>query len=60
MRAGQAEVWDLSTPQGLAAINTEVARQATTLAYLQDFQLMMWITLGTIPLVFLLRPPQRR
>ena len=27
------------------------------LAYLQDFRLMMWVTLAAVPLVFLLRPP---
>lgn len=39
----------------LAQVNLEVSRQAATLAYLQDFRLMMWITLAALPLVFLLR-----
>jgi DHA2 family multidrug resistance protein len=58
-RAVEAGVYDLATPQGLAAINAEVTRQAATLAYLQDFRLMMWITLAAIPLVLLLRSPPR-
>ena len=44
-------------PQGLAAINAEVTRQAASLAYLQDFRLMMWITLAAIPLIVLPRAP---
>ena len=31
---------------------------AATLAYLQDFRLMMWITLAALPLVLLLRKPE--
>ncbi len=50
---------NLGTAQGLAALNGEVTRQAAILAYLQDFRLMMWITLTAIPLVFLLRTPAR-
>ncbi len=50
---------DISTPAGLLALNAEVTRQATTLAYLQDFRLMMWASLAAIPLVVLLRAPRR-
>lgn len=50
---------DPSSPAGLALINAEVTRQAATLAYLQDFRLMMWITLAALPLVLLLRAPAR-
>jgi len=32
-----------------------VTRQAATLAYLQDFRLMTWVTLAALPLVLLLR-----
>ena len=54
--------WSLDTPSGLAALNGEVTRQAATIAYLNDFQFMMWVTLAAIPLLFLLRRPggQRR
>ncbi|HEY0664244.1 MAG TPA: DHA2 family efflux MFS transporter permease subunit [Thiobacillaceae bacterium] len=56
-QATEAGVYNLTTPQGLAAINGEVTRQAATLAYLQDFRLMMWITLAALPLILLLRAP---
>jgi DHA2 family multidrug resistance protein len=55
----QAGAYNLATPQGLAMLDAEVTRQAATLAYLQDFRLMMFITLATLPLVLLLRPAPR-
>lgn len=58
-QAVEAGVYNLTTPEGLAAINGEVTRQAATLAYLQDFRLMMWITLAAIPLIALLRVPAK-
>jgi MFS transporter, DHA2 family, multidrug resistance protein len=56
-QAVEAGSYTVTTAPGLAAINAEVTRQAATLAYLQDFRLMMWITLGSIPLLVLLRSP---
>jgi DHA2 family multidrug resistance protein len=55
-QAVEAGLFDLSTPQGLATLDAEVSRQAVTLAYLQDFRLMMWITLAAFPLILLVRP----
>ncbi|MFG0763100.1 DHA2 family efflux MFS transporter permease subunit [Aeromonas media] len=49
----------LVTPKGLAMLNGEVTRQASLLAYLQDFRLMMWVSLCAIPLVLLLKAPKR-
>jgi len=39
----------------LAVVNAEVTRQAAMIAYLNDFYLMMWLTLAAVPLVFLMR-----
>jgi DHA2 family multidrug resistance protein len=50
---------DLSTPAGLVALNVEVTRQAAILAYLQDFRLMMFVTLASLPLLLLLRRPPK-
>ena len=58
-QAVEAGTVNLSTTQGLMAIDGEVMRQAATLAYLQDFRLMMWITLSALPLILLLRPVRR-
>jgi len=59
-RAVEAGVYDITTPHGLTLLNSEVSRQAATLAYLQDFRLMMWVTLAAIPLLALLRAPARQ
>jgi DHA2 family multidrug resistance protein len=59
-QATEAGVYSLTSPQGLAAINSEVTRQAATLAFLQDFRLMMFVTLAAIPLIVLLRAPARK
>ena len=48
----------LPAQTALAAIDAEVNRQAAFIAYLDDFKLMMWVTLAAIPLVLLLRPPR--
>lgn len=44
---------------GLALVNKQVTEQAMTLAYLQDFRFMMWITLAAIPLLLFLRSPHK-
>ncbi|HEX5476246.1 MAG TPA: MFS transporter, partial [Burkholderiales bacterium] len=56
-QAVEQGAWHLGSAQGLSLVNAEVTRQAAMLAYLQDFRLMMWISLAAIPLVFLLRKP---
>lgn len=58
-QAVQAGVHDLSTPPGLMTLDKEVARQAETLAYLQDFRLMMFITLSAVPMTLLLSAPAK-
>jgi MFS transporter, DHA2 family, multidrug resistance protein len=59
VKVGETGHWDINTTQGLMSINGEVQRQAATLAYLQDFQLMMWVTIAALPLLLLLRAPKR-
>ncbi len=58
--AEEAGAWRLDTLQGLAELQAEVSRQAMTVAYLQDFRLMSWVCLATLPLVLLLRRPPPR
>ncbi len=48
------------TPEAMAmpiAIMQEVARGAAEIAYINNFQLLTWITLAAAPLVFLLSKP---
>jgi len=47
--------FSLSTPEGIAALNNEVTRQAAMVSYIDDFRLMMLIALGVLPLLLLLR-----
>lgn len=53
-------LWNLATPAGRAALNAVVTREATLIAYLDDFRLMMFISLAAMPLVLLLRRPGHR
>ncbi|MBU6259059.1 MAG: DHA2 family efflux MFS transporter permease subunit [Burkholderiales bacterium] len=55
--AGSA--WDLGRPLGIAALNAEVTRQASLLAYIADFRVMFIVTLLTMPLLLLIRRPRR-
>lgn len=41
-----------------ALVNQEVTRQAAMISYLNDFKLVMWWTIASIPLIFMLRRPQ--
>ena len=42
---------------GLATLNAEVTRQATMMAYVSDFRVMLVLTLLTMPLLLLIRRP---
>ncbi len=45
--------------QTMAIIDRMVSGQALMISYLDDFKLMMFITLAAMPIVLFLRPPQR-
>ncbi|MFD1581027.1 DHA2 family efflux MFS transporter permease subunit [Ramlibacter ginsenosidimutans] len=45
---------------GLAMLNAQVTQQATLLAYVNDFRIMAAVTLVTIPLLMIVRPPKRK
>jgi len=49
--------WNLHTQAGVVALNAEISKQALTTAYLNDFTIMMWLTLAAAPLLLLLRRP---
>lgn len=50
-----AGLWNIHTPQGLALLDGEVARQASQIAYIDDFQLIMIMALVAVPAALLLR-----
>ena len=52
-------LWNSATSAGLAALNAEVTRQATTIAYADDFMLMFWVSIPAALLLLMMRAPQR-
>ena len=54
--AVQASHIDLSSTRGLVALNHLITNQATMIGYIDDFRLMMVMTLITMPLLLLIRP----
>ena len=51
------QIWNTQTVQGLTALDGQVMKQAVQLAYLQDFRLIMWMTLIIVPLALFMRNP---
>jgi len=52
---GYPALWSLDNVPGLAALNAELTAQAQMIAYLDDFRVLMWVTLAALPLILLLR-----
>ena len=48
--------WDPDRLHGAAMLNREITRQASTIAYVDDFKLMMILAVCSVPLVLLIRP----
>ena len=57
--AAVAEHVNTLTAQGMAALNATITNQAQMIAYIDDFKLMMVMTLFTIPMLLLLRQPPK-
>jgi MFS transporter, DHA2 family, multidrug resistance protein len=56
---GVPTLWNWSTELGRVALNAEVTRQAMTIAYINDFRFMMYLSVLAVPLLLLLRSPRR-
>jgi DHA2 family multidrug resistance protein len=54
-----AAPFSLTDPAGIAALNAEVTRQASMVAYINDFALMMTMAIGSCVLLLLVHPPPR-
>jgi DHA2 family multidrug resistance protein len=52
-------LWNMHSTAGLMALNGEITRQAAMVAYIDDFWLMMIVTLAAVPLLALMRNPRR-
>ncbi len=62
LQAGGANaLWNLTIPQGYAALNAEVTRQASIIGYINDFKLLFIVSLLLLPLLLLMRwtPPEQ-
>ena len=57
-QAAAAAHFNPDTMQGLIGLNGAISNQAAMLAYIDDFRLMMILTLATIPFLFLIKKTQ--
>ncbi|MFK8250784.1 DHA2 family efflux MFS transporter permease subunit [Ancylobacter terrae] len=58
LQSGAAyQYWNTANPATLGALNAEITRQAANVAYIDDFQFMMFITLAPALLLLLMRRP---
>ncbi len=60
VRAGLGSALSPETVAGAVRLNEEITRQATMVAYVDDFRLMALLTLLSAPMLLLLRQPKRR
>jgi len=54
-----ATFYNLGSDAGAGALNNEVTRQASMIAYLDDYWLMLLLTLLVIPMLLVIRPPKK-
>jgi MFS transporter, DHA2 family, multidrug resistance protein len=52
-----AQFWNPATDAGRAALDAMITRQAEIIAYIDDFKLMMIVTLAAIPLLIVFKKP---
>ena len=52
--------FSLSSTSGLAAFNAEVTRQSAMVAYVDDFKLLIFLSVAAMPLLLLLRAPEKK
>ncbi len=54
-----ASAYDLGRPSGAAALDGAITQQAAMIAYINDFRLMLYLTLAVIPLLLFIRTTRR-
>jgi DHA2 family multidrug resistance protein len=59
VRSGLPALFNPFSIPGLEALNAEITRQATMVAYVDDFRLMFFITIACMPMLLLMRRPRR-
>jgi DHA2 family multidrug resistance protein len=53
-------MWNTATSAGRTALNAEITRQATDIAYVDDFMLMFWVSMPAALLVLMMRTVKRQ
>ena len=51
--------YDVTRPAGAAALDALITQQSSMLAYVNDFRLMLYLTLAVIPFLVFVRTPRR-
>ena len=59
VKSGLPAMFNPFSIPGLQALNAEITRQATMVAYVDDFRLMFFITIACMPMLLLMRRPRR-
>jgi DHA2 family multidrug resistance protein len=54
-----AAAFDPARPAGAAALDALITQQSSMIAYINDFRLMLYLTIAVLPLLLLLRTPRR-
>ncbi len=58
-RATLPAIFNPATAAGITALNVEITRQGSMVAFIDDFKLMLIITIACMPMLLLLRRPRR-
>ncbi|MFI4964078.1 MAG: DHA2 family efflux MFS transporter permease subunit [Caulobacterales bacterium] len=58
VRSALPRMFDPATTAGISALNGEITRQASMVAYVDDFRLMLIITIACMPMLLLMRKPR--
>jgi len=53
-----ASAFDLTQPTRAAALDAMINQQASMIAYINDFRLMLYLSIAVIPLLLFIRPPR--
>ena len=54
-----ASAYDTTRPSGAAALDAMITQQSSMIAYVNDFRLMLYLTLAVIPLLLFIKAPGR-
>ena len=58
VRTALPRMFNPATAAGITSLNGEITRQASMVAYLDDFRLMLIITIACMPMLLLMRKPR--